>query len=67
MVIIAVGSTNSRHRTEIRAKFLSEYLKRRYVARKNQAYVMVDIIMNLNEMDKDLNPTGLGQSRVAGM
>jgi len=56
------------HDTELkRAKFLSEYMKGRYVARENQAYVMVDIKINLDEIGMDLNPFGSGQSRVAGM
>jgi hypothetical protein len=42
-------------------------MKGRYVARENQAYVMDDIKMNLNEMRMDLNPLGSGLSRVAGM
>jgi len=63
-----VGSTSSRHGTEQkRAKFLSEYMKGRYVARENQAYVVVDIKMNLNEMGMDLHPFGSDQSRVTGM
>jgi hypothetical protein len=39
----------------------------RYVARENQAYVVADIKMNLNEMSMALNPSGSDQSRVAGM
>jgi len=42
-------------------------MKGRYVARQNQAYVVDNIKMNLNEMRMDLKPFGSGQSRVAGM
>lgn len=47
---------SGQHRTETHTKFLSDYMKGRCIARENQAYVVVNIEMNRNEMTMGPGP-----------